>query len=96
MHKTSHLLKSIGNLVIASRTTTMDQTELGQRVGVARSTISAIENGKAVNTETLCRVLEHLDLIDDFQSLVDEKLQQQNHTLVRKARKQPEELDNDF
>ncbi|WDE08091.1 helix-turn-helix transcriptional regulator [Thalassomonas viridans] len=74
----------------------MDQTELGQRVGVGRNTISSIENGKAVNAETLFNVLEHLGVTEDLQAVIEKKLKEQNSTLSRKSRKEEQELDNDF
>ncbi|WP_299074229.1 helix-turn-helix domain-containing protein [uncultured Paraglaciecola sp.] len=96
MHKTQILLKSIGELVKNTRSTIMDQAELGTRVGVGRNTISSIENGKSVNAQSLFLVLEHLDIIDDLQAAIE---QQQNNTtskLSRKSRKPVAELDNDF
>ncbi|WP_394172896.1 helix-turn-helix transcriptional regulator [Thalassotalea litorea] len=96
MQKSQTLLKTIGKLVVASRAATMDQTELGQRVGVGRNTISSIENGKPVNAETLFKVLEHLELIDDLQIAIEKKLEEQSNPLSRKSRKDTQELDNDF
>ena len=96
MQKTQELLKTIGELVVASRSTTMDQKELGQRVGVGRNTISSIENGKAVNAETLFKVLEQLDVIDDLHFAVEQQLSEQTNPLKRKTRKGAQELDNDF
>ncbi len=96
MQKTNALLKSIGKLVVSMRATTMDQTELGQRVGVGRNTISSIENGKPVNAETIFNVLEHFGVIDDVQLVIEQKLEEQQSTLSRKSRKDELELDNDF
>ena len=96
MQKTDILLKTIGKLVVSMRSITMDQTELGQRVGVGRNTISSIENGKAVNAETLFNVLEHLGVTEDLQAVIEKKLEEQNSTLSRKSRKEEQELDNDF
>lgn len=96
MQKTDVLLRTIGKLVVSMRSIKMDQTELGQRVGVGRNTISSIENGKAVNAETLFNVLEHLGVIEDFQAVAEQKLSEQNSTLSRKSRKDAQELDNDF
>ncbi len=96
MQKTNTLLKSIGKLVVSMRATTMDQTELGQRVGVGRNTISSIENGKPVNAETIFNVLEHFGVIDDVQLVIEQKLEEQQSTLSRKSRKDELELDNDF
>jgi transcriptional regulator with XRE-family HTH domain len=74
----------------------MDQQELGLRVGLGRNTISSIENGKAVSSESLFAVLAHLDLLEDIQWSVDQTLKGYEGALQRKARKLPEELDNDF
>ena len=76
MQKTDVLLSAIGKLVVSLRSVTMDQTELGQRVGVGRNTISSIENGKAVNAETLFNVLEHLGVIEDFQADIPHQIQE--------------------
>ncbi|GEA11936.1 helix-turn-helix transcriptional regulator [Alteromonas sp. KUL49] len=96
MQKTNALLESIGKLVVSMRATTMDQTELGQRVGVGRNTISSIENGKPVNAETIFNVLEHFGVIDDVQLVIEQKLEEQQSTLSRKSRKEGLLLDNDF
>lgn len=96
MQESRVLLKAIGTLVVAKRSSSMDQTELGQRVGVGRNTISSIENGKGVNAETLFKVLEYLDITQDIQAVIDQKLQEQNNRLSRKSRKIEQELDNDF
>ncbi len=74
MQKVEVFIKSIGRLVSAERADTMDQTELAERTGLSRSTISAMENGRPVNVKAVVSVLEHLDLLDDFQALVDDKL----------------------
>ncbi|WP_232373476.1 helix-turn-helix domain-containing protein [Alteromonas sp. RKMC-009] len=73
----------------------MDQQELAVRCGVGRNTISNIENGRNVSVSSLLMVLEQLELIDDFQVVIDEKLNENNAALVRKSRKYTE-LDNDF
>ncbi|GAC03421.1 hypothetical protein GAGA_0556 [Paraglaciecola agarilytica NO2] len=74
----------------------MDQEELGLRTGIGRNTISAIENGSGANAKLLFSVMEQLDLIDDFQALVDDKLSATSNKLVRKSRKEVESLSNDF
>lgn len=96
MHKYQHLLVSIGKLIKNTRSATMDQQELGLRVGVGRNTISSMENGKSVSAESLFLVLEHLDLIDDIQEVIDQQLSNTTIKLSRKSRKPISELDNDF
>lgn len=83
-------------LLQVQRSSLMDQKELEQRVGLGRNTISSMENGKGVNSGSLFQVLEHLDLIDDIQWLVEQKLNSIQDPLSRKSRKPPLALDNDF
>ncbi len=48
------------------------QRELAEKTGLSRSTISAIENGKAVTTDALVSILRHtghLDLLNPFEEL---------------------------
>lgn len=96
MQKSISLLNSLGELIRAHRSAKMDQSELAIRAGVGRSTISALENGKSVSAESLFRVLERLELIDDIQEVVDDKLRLTTVKLQRKTRKLREELNNDF
>lgn len=97
MHKDSeNLLKSIGKLVKSVRSETMDQTELGKRVGVSRTTISAIERGVGVNARALFNVLAFLDLTKDLQMTIDHRSELVETNRSRKARKAPEELSDDF
>ncbi|XPF94262.1 helix-turn-helix domain-containing protein [Colwellia sp. RE-S-Sl-9] len=97
MHKNSdNLLQSIGLLVKSVRSETMDQTELGKRVGVSRTTISAIERGIGVNSKALFNVLAFLDLTQNLQASIDERSALIESVRSRKARKAPEELSNDF
>ncbi|WP_349584343.1 helix-turn-helix transcriptional regulator [Alteromonas sp. NFXS44] len=95
MQKSNLFLHSIGKLVQSKRSASMDQQELAVRCGVGRNTISNIENGRNVSVSSLLMVLEQLELIDDFQVVIDEKLNENNADLVRKSRKYTE-LDNDF
>ena len=66
MHKESDLLlKSIGELVKRVRSGTMDQTELGKRVGVSRTTISSIERGIGVDSKALFNVISFYTSINN-------------------------------
>lgn len=97
MHnKTDNLLKSIGQLVKGVRSETMDQTELGKRVGVSRTTISSIERGIGVNSKALFNVLAFLELTDLLQVAIDERSELVEASRSRKARKAREELSDDF
>jgi DNA-binding XRE family transcriptional regulator len=97
MHKSaSNLLKSLGELVKSVRSETMDQTELGKRVGVSRTTISSIERGIGVNSKALFNVLSFLDLTELLQVAVNERAELVEAHRSRKARKAKEELSSDF
>ena len=41
----------------------LDQTELAERVGTSRATISRLERGKSVASETILTVLAELDML---------------------------------
>jgi transcriptional regulator with XRE-family HTH domain len=97
MHKsTDNLLTSLGELVKSVRSETMDQTELGKRVGVSRTTISSIERGIGVNAKTLFNVLAFLDLTELLQVAINERTELVEANRSRKARKAIEELSSDF
>lgn len=44
----------------------LDQTMLAQRVGASRATISRLERGKSVASETVLLVLAELDMLKDI------------------------------
>jgi DNA-binding XRE family transcriptional regulator len=94
--KTDELLQSIGKLVKNVRSETMDQSELGKRVGVSRTTISSIERGIGVNSKSLFNVVSFLGLADVIQAAVNERSQLIEANRSRKARNNREELSNDF
>lgn len=75
---------------------TMAQTELALRTGLSRNTISAIENGKSVNSEALFLVLAHLQLLHLFEAPIALQLSLNDSQQQRKARKPKAELSNDF
>ena len=50
----------------------INQTELAQRAGVSRRTISRMENGQGISLETLIRVLRALGLEQNLAQLVPE------------------------
>jgi DNA-binding XRE family transcriptional regulator len=96
MQRSQDLLDSLGKLIQSKRSISMDQQELAARVGLGRNTISSMENGKAVSSESLFKVLDHLDLLSDIQAVVDNNLSGMSNTRNRKSRKQIEILNNDF
>jgi DNA-binding XRE family transcriptional regulator len=78
------------------RSETMDQTELGKRVGVSRTTISSIERGIGVNSKALFNVLSFLDLTEVLQIAINERSELVDENRSRKVRKAREVLTNDF
>lgn len=93
------LSQSLGQLVKQIRAESMDQSELAVRVGLSRNTISAIENGKSVNSEALFAVLAQLNLLQPITDAVEQQLAQFAHQVQKKQRKQRKakpELSNDF
>jgi DNA-binding XRE family transcriptional regulator len=100
MQKEATLLsQALGQLVKQIRAESMDQSELAVRVGLSRNTISAIENGKSVNSEALFAVLAQLNLLQPITDAVEQQLApftQQWQTNRRKRRKPKAELSNDF
>lgn len=95
MNLSSELLIEIGILVQQVRTETMDQQELALRTGLSRSTISAIERGKAVNAKALFDVMAFLGLLEEIMLVVANKNRLFTQNRARKARN-PKELPNDF
>ncbi len=97
MHnEADELLGSIGKLVKNVRSETMDQTELGKRVGLSRTTISSIERGIGVNSRALFKVLCFLDLTEMLQVAINERFELAEGKRSRKVRKPVEELSSDF
>lgn len=92
----SSIAKMLGSLIQHQRAQTMDQTELALRTGLSRNTISAIENGKSVNSEALFSVLAHLQLLHLFEEPIAVQLSMIDMQQQRKARKPKTELPNDF
>ncbi len=91
-----NLLLEIGQLIKKMRAKCMDQTELGKRVGVSRTTISAIERGVGVNAKALFDVLAFLELTDVIRIAINQQLQIEDKGPLRKLRKPLVELSNDF
>lgn len=93
------LSQTLGQLVQQTRAQSMDQSELALRVGLSRNTISAIENGKSVNSEALFAVLAQLNLLAPIMAAVEQQLSplaSQGTLKQRKQRKAKPELSNDF
>lgn len=97
MHKVDqNFLKQLGKLVKYTRSEIMSQDELAARIGVGRKTISAIERGVGVNSETLVQVLSFLQLLPHLAEPIEQRLDLVDDGPVRKLRKPKPELPNDF
>ncbi|MGQ4275728.1 helix-turn-helix domain-containing protein [Pseudidiomarina sp. E22-M8] len=52
----------------------IDQTELAVQVGASRATISRLERGKNVASETLFRVMAELDVLKELAFIISSRL----------------------
>ncbi|WDE12344.1 helix-turn-helix domain-containing protein [Thalassomonas haliotis] len=96
MKRIEQTKKLLGNLIKKTRATTMDQEELALRSGTSTNTISRLERGKGVNTDTLLSVLNQLDLLDPILTVIEEQYELVDKNPLRKTSKQALELPNDF
>jgi transcriptional regulator with XRE-family HTH domain len=83
-------------LIKLTRAANMDQIELALRSGVSKNTISRMENGNSVNSESLFAVLERLDLLDPIIEAVEEQYSLVKKNPQRNKGKVEKELSNDF
>lgn len=94
----SDLLKILGELIKRARAKRMSQAEFSLRVGCSEKTISRMELGQAVNSETLFQALEMLDLLDDYILTAERqlRLQASSPTRHRTDSATEEDFPNDF
>lgn len=74
----------------------MDQEELALRAGTSKNTISRLERGKGINSDTLLSVLSQLDLLDPLLVTLEEEYDLVSNNPLRKSSKVQKELPNDF
>ena len=90
----------LGELVKRQRALTMPQRDFALRVGCSQRTLTRIEQGQPVNSETLFNALAVLGLLDDFTVLAENKLRAVKHLPERKRQTDSENFnesfDNDF
>ena len=86
----------LGELVKRQRALTMPQRDFALRVGCSQRTLTRLEQGQPVNSETLFNALAVLGLLDDFIALADNKLRAAKHLPERKRQPDSETFDNDF
>ncbi|KFZ29444.1 hypothetical protein IDAT_03595 [Pseudidiomarina atlantica] len=86
----------VGELIKRHRAQRMDQRELAARIGCSQRTLTRIEQGQPVNSETLFTALAVLGQLDAFMQVADEKLRAASHLPERKRQTADSELDDDF
>lgn len=96
MNKVEYAKSALGNLVKQTRASTMDQAELALRTGTSKNTISRMERGKGINSDTLFTVLNHLGLLDAVLEVIEQEQALVKRNPLRKGTKGAQELPNDF
>lgn len=96
MQRVEQTKQLIGQLVKQARASTMDQEELALRAGTSKNTISRLERGQGVNSDTLFSVLHQLDLLEPLLVIVEEQYELVSDNPLRKGNNVKQELPNDF
>ncbi len=64
--------KQLGALVrLLRKRENLSQEELAEKLGLSRLTIQQLEAGKNPTIETVLKVLQHFDLLEDFSRYID-------------------------
>lgn len=70
------LLRELGHRVERHRLArNMTQTELGDLAGVGRSTVQKLERGGTVQAVSLVKIFRALDLLDEFDAAIPERIE---------------------
>lgn len=70
------LLRELGRRVGRHRLArNMTQTELGDLAGVGRSTVQKLERGGTVQAVSLVKIFRALDLLDEFDAAIPERIE---------------------
>lgn len=96
MNKIEYTKELLGNLIKQTRASAMDQEELALRTGTSKNTISRLERGKGINSDTLLTVLNQLELLDPLLEVLEQEYELVSRNPLRKGSKLAEELPNDF
>ncbi|MGQ4277598.1 helix-turn-helix domain-containing protein [Pseudidiomarina sp. E22-M8] len=96
MKAVDELHQLLGELIKRHRAQRMDQRELAMRIGCSQRTLTRIEQGQPVNSETIFTALAVLGQLHDFVKLADEKVRAAGHLPERKSSVGKQGLDNDF
>ncbi|WP_417664465.1 helix-turn-helix domain-containing protein [Pseudidiomarina donghaiensis] len=86
----------LGELVKRQRALTMQQRDFALRVGCSQRTLTRLEQGQPVNSETLFNALAVLGLLDDFTALAENKLRAVKHLPERKRQSDSESFNESF
>ncbi len=77
MDKVEYTKKLLGNLVKQARkqarTASMDQDELALRTGTSKNTVSRLERGKGINSDTLLTILNQLEVLDPLIETIEKE-----------------------
>jgi len=92
MSKVEYTKKLLGNLVKQARAASMDQEELALRT----NTISRLERGKGINSDTLFTVLDQLEVLDPLIETIEKEYELVSNNPLRKSSLVEKELPNDF
>ena len=96
MDKVEYTKKLLGNLVKQARAASMDQEELALRTGISKNTVSRLERGKGINSDTLLTILNQLEVLDPLIESIEKEYELVSNNPLRKSSLLEKELPNDF
>ena len=96
MGKVEYTKKLLGNLVKQARAVSMDQEELALRAGTSKNTVSRLERGKGINSDTLLTILKQLEVLDPLIEAIEKEYEVVSDNPLRKSSRAEKELPNDF
>ena len=96
MNKVEYTKKLLGNLVKQARAASMDQEELALRTGISKNTVSRLERGKGINSDTLLTILNQLEVLDPLIETIEKEYELVSNNPLRKSSLLEKELPNDF
>ncbi|MEA3379335.1 MAG: helix-turn-helix transcriptional regulator [Pseudomonadota bacterium] len=96
MDKVEYTKKLIGNLVKQARAASMVQEELALRTGTSKNTVSRLERGKGINSDTLLTILNQLEVLDPLIETIEKEYELVSNNPSRKSSLVEKELPNDF
>ena len=96
MDKVEYTKKLLGNLVKQARAASMDQEELALRTGISKNTVSRLERGKGINSDTLLTILNQLEVLDPLIETIEKEYELVSDNPLRRSSLVEKELPNDF